>query len=194
MKLRANFNIHFFLITLMIVIGISFFFFAYFVSRQTSEKHKNPELPEIGKTRVQPTKIREKTERESNIIQSEPTVVMPATETPEEDNAKNDSEKETDSYAPTLEQQQRLVEIEKEIYFLTNIYVNRRGVIVYAAQIGARPDFAENMRKDMQKIERQIYTLVSEYNRLIPVSISPDDSIGRMLQWAELRVPPGDND
>ena len=100
----------------------------------------------------------------------------------DEDFSKADSQEDDDvveSIGLTPEQQQRLVEIEVELTALVDRHKSLRDLIIELSYIGAPRD---HLRKERWDLERPMYILAFEYNRMVPGAIYPDGKIGQILE------------
>jgi hypothetical protein len=86
---------------------------------------------------------------------------------------------DVESTGLTPEQQQRLVEIEVELAALVDRHKSLRDLIIELSYIGAPRD---HLRKERWDLEKPMYILAFEYNRMVPGAIFPDGKIGRILE------------
>lgn len=114
----------------------------------------------------------------------------------DEDFSKADSQEDdvVELIGLTPEQQQRLVEIEVELTALVDRHKSLRDLIIELSYIRAP---REHLRKERRDLERPMYILAFEYNRMVPGAIYPDGKIGQILEgvgWHFSPTPPEESE
>ena len=132
---------------------------------------------------VEPIQGAESSESESTMSESKDTGMNEQDDSDESDEdfskAGSLEDDDVESTGLTPEQQQRLVEIEVELAALVDRHKSLRDLIIELSYIGAPRD---HLRKERWDLEKPMYILAFEYNRMVPGAIFPDGKIGRILE------------
>ncbi len=219
MKLQKGFSGFKLITTSMFVIGIGLILFSIFSLIFFNERFFNESLPTLVLDSDAPTEFQSLPRRVSNSSVDEE-AAQPQGAVSSEDNFAIATEAEmaeweaflaeleTDSYSDeafseksyleedvgstelTPEQQQRLIEIEVELASLVDRHKSLRDLIIELGKTGAPRN---HLRQERQDLERPMYILAFEYNRMVPGAIYPDGKIGRILEgvgWHFSPSPP----
>ena len=219
MKLQKDFSGFKLVTTSMFVIGIGLILFSIFSLMFFNERFFNENLPTLALDSYAPTEFQSLTRQLPNSSVDEEAVQPQGTVSSENDFAIATeaemaewevflAELETDSYSGedvseksyleedvestglTSEQQQRLIEIEVELASLVDKHKSLRDLIIELGETGAPRN---HLRQERQDLERPMYILAFEYNRMVPGAIYPDGKIGRILEgvgWHFSSIPP----
>ena len=219
MKLQKGFSGVELVTTSMFVIGIGLILFSIFSWIFFNESFFNERLPLIALDSYAPTEFQSFPRRLSNSSVDEEAAQPQDAASSENDFAiateaemaewevvlaelKTDSysdedfskesylEEDGESTGLTSEQQRRLVEIEVELAFVVDRHKSLRDLIIELGKTGAPRN---HLRQERQGLERSMYILAFEYNRMVPGEIYPDRKIGRILEgvgWHFSPTPP----